>query len=156
MAAVAYAAGMIHRSRVSRSVVPVALAALLTAFVAVPLAGCGKGKEPGVGSVVKAPWSGGGMYPGKIKTRYGKLAEIDFDDGDHGWTEVTAMQPAGTPQPTPSDSCAFAVGAKVRAPWSRTMSMFDGTVDQVHGKLVHVAFDDGDRGWALCSVTRAR
>ena len=134
---------------------PVARTALLVALGAALLVGCGKRKEPGVGSVVQAPWSGGGMYHGKIKARYGKLAEIDFYDGDHGWAEVTALRPKGTPLPTPSDPCAFAVGARVRAPWSRTMSLYDGVVDEVHGKLVHVAFDDGDRGWALCSMTRS-
>ncbi|HRG95173.1 MAG TPA: hypothetical protein PLR99_02920 [Polyangiaceae bacterium] len=134
---------------------PVACTALLVLLGAPLLAAC-KSKEPGVGAKVQAPWSRGGMYQGKIKTRYGKLAEIDFDDGDHGWAEVTALQPKGTPLPTPADPCAFAVGAKIRAPWSRTMSMYDGVVDEVHGKLLHVAFDDGDKGWALCSQARER
>lgn len=136
---------------------PLALASFVLLLVGAPLVeGCKKRGEPAVGDAVQAPWSRGGVYPGKIKSRYGKLAEIAFDDGDHGWTEVTALQPKGTPLPTPSDPCAFAVGADVRAPWSRSMTMYEGRVDEVHGKLAHIAFSDGDRGWAFCSQVEAR
>ena len=110
----------------------------------------------GVGDQVKAPWSQTAtMYPGKVAEIYGKLARIDFDDGDHGWAEIAKLDPPGAPQSAPSDACSIAVGAKVKAPWSKTNTLFPGTASEVHGKLVHVKFDDGDHGWALCKETKA-
>jgi len=105
-----------------------------------------------VGAKVKAPWSRAGtMYSGKVTELYGKLAHIDFDDGDKGWADVTKLDPAGTALPTPTDPCAFKVDQKVKAPWSRAKTMYSGKIDELHGKLAHVSFDDGDKGWALCS-----
>ena len=107
-----------------------------------------------VGARVMAPWSRAGqMYPGRVTELYGHLAQIDFDDGDRGWADVTRLQPAGAPRATPSDRCSVRIGQKVRAPWSRAERMFPGTVAQVHGKLALVDFDDGDQGWALCAKT---
>jgi hypothetical protein len=134
-----------------RSIVVAALAALSL----VPQLGCsklsGKGKVD-VGSSVQAPWSRAQkMYPGKVTELHGKLALINFDDGDKGWALVTSLQPAGEPQAAPADACAVKNGDKVTAPWSRTNAMYPGKVTEVHGKLAHVDFDDGDQGWALCA-----
>jgi len=118
------------------------------------MGGCNKSGTK-VGDKVKAPWSrSGNMYPGKVTAVYGKLARIDFDDGDHGWAELASLEPPGTPGSAPSDTCAVAVGAKVKAPWSRTNTLYSGTASEVHGKLVHVKFDDGDHGWALCAEVK--
>lgn len=107
-----------------------------------------------VGSRVLAPWGRSGqMYPGRVGELYGKLAKIDFDDGDLGWAEVTRLRPAGTPKPTPQDPCNVRIGERVRAPWSRSGALYAGIVAEVHGKLAKVDFDDGDQGWALCSAT---
>ena len=107
-----------------------------------------------IGSRVQAPWSRSGqMYPGQVSSLYGKLALIDFDDGDQGWADVTRLRPAGVPRITPTDSCRVRIGEKVRAPWSRSGQMYPGIVSEVHGNLARVDFDDGDQGWALCSTT---
>ena len=43
---------------------------------------------------VKAPWSTRkAMYSGFVREVYGKLALIDFLDGDQGWAECGEMQP---------------------------------------------------------------
>lgn len=118
------------------------------------LGGCSKSGTK-VGDKVRAPWSKSStMYPGKVAEVYGKLALVDFDDGDHGWAELAKLDPPGTPGSAPSDACAVKVGAKVNAPWSRTNTLYPGTASEVHGKLVYVKFDDGDRGWAACSEVK--
>jgi hypothetical protein len=135
---------------VHRSIMVAAFAALAL----VPQLGCSKlgGKKVDVGSTVQAPWSRAQkMFPGKVTEVHGKLAHINFDDGDQGWALMTSLQPAGEAQPAPSDTCATKVGDKVSAPWSRTKGMYPGKITEVHGKLAHVNFDDGDQGWALCA-----
>lgn len=108
-----------------------------------------------VGAKVQAPWSREqSMYPGKVTELYGKLARVDFDDGHQGWVLVDKLQPAGSPQPAPADTCSVANGDRVSAPWSRTKQMYPGKITEVHGKLAHVNFDDGEQGWALCSETQ--
>ena len=110
-----------------------------------------------VGMPVLAPWSRTGkMYGGSVTELYGKLAHVNFNDGDRGWALVEQCRPKGIPQPTPSDTCAFAVGDKVKAPWSRKKAMYSGLVAETHGKLALINFLDGDKGWALCSEMRAR
>jgi hypothetical protein len=134
---------------------------VLVALAAVTVAGCCQkaastmGGGASKGSKVQAPWSRTqSMYPGTVSETYGKLALIDFDDGDHGWAEVAKLQPPGIPGPTPTDSCSVRVGMKGQAPWSRTGNLYRGTVTEVYGKLAHVNFDDGDQGWALCSAIK--
>jgi hypothetical protein len=131
----------------------------LVAVMTVGVVGCcGKAASSFGGSVskgakVQAPWSRNqNMYPGTVHETYGRLALIDFDDGDHGWAEIVKLQPPGVPGPMPSDTCAVRVGTKGQAPWSRSGSLYPGTVTEVYGKLAHINFDDGDQGWALCSA----
>ena len=110
-----------------------------------------------VGTSVLAPWSRSGkMYGGTVTELYGKLGHVNFNDGDRGWALVEKMRPAGTPAPTPSDTCAFAPGDSVKAPWSRNKAMYSGIVGETHGKLALVNFLDGDKGWALCSEMQRR
>lgn len=114
--------------------------------------GSGVGGVAKKGSKVQAPWSRAqNMYAGTVSETYGKLALIDFADGDHGWAELTKLEPPGIPGPAPADPCAVRVGQKGRAPWSRSGTLYPGVVTEVHGKLAHVNFDDGDQGWALCA-----
>lgn len=111
-----------------------------------------------VGTSVMAPWSRQGkMYGGVVSEIYGKLGYVKFNDGDTGWAPLDKMRPAGTPQPDPAgDTCAFELGAKVKAPWSRTRALYSGVVSEVYGKLARIDFLDGDQGWASCSEMRAR
>lgn len=111
-----------------------------------------------VGTSVMAPWSRRGtMYGGVVGEIYGKLGYVKFNDGDAGWALLEKMRPAGTSQPDPAgDTCAFQVGSKVKAPWSRTRAMYSGVISEVYGKLGRVDFLDGDQGWANCADMRAR
>lgn len=110
-----------------------------------------------VGASVMAPWSRTGkLYGGRVTELYGKLAHVNFNDGDRGWTLVERCRPKGIPLPQPSDTCAFSAGDKVKAPWSRTKRMYSGLVAETHGKLALINFLDGDKGWALCSEMKAR
>lgn len=117
---------------------------------------CKKTAEPvAVGSEVEAPWSSARtMQPGHVTELYGKMAHVEFDDGDKGWALVTELDPPGTPGSQPTDTCALKTGQRVMAPWSRTKNMYAGRVGEVYGKLVRVNFDDGDVGWALCAATK--
>jgi hypothetical protein len=111
-----------------------------------------------LGANVRAPWSRAGrLYAGRVSQLYGKLALIDFDDGDQGWADVTQIIPPGAPTSVPPlDACAVTAGQAVMAPWSRQKAMYPGTVSEVHGKLAKIGFDDGDVGWALCHEVRAK
>lgn len=110
-----------------------------------------------VGASVMAPWSRTGqLYGGRVTELYGKLAHVSFNDGDQGWALVDRCRPKGIPLPDPTDTCAFAAGAKVKAPWSRNKAMYSGVVGETHGKLALVNFLDGDQGWALCSEMQSR
>jgi len=121
------------------------------------LAGCCKQKEEPlrVGSEVEAPWSSAGaMFPGHVTELYGKMAFIKFDDGDEGWALVTELDPPGVAGPQPTDACSVAAGDRVLAPWSKTRKMYAGRIGEVYGKLALVNFDDGDKGWAMCTETK--
>lgn len=110
-----------------------------------------------IGTPVMAPWSRTGrLYGGTVSELYGKLAHVNFNDGDKGWALVEQCRPQGIPLPQPSDTCAFSVGDKVKAPWSRNKAMYSGLVAETHGKLALINFLDGDKGWALCDEMRAR
>lgn len=110
-----------------------------------------------VGTPVMAPWSRSGkMYGGRVTDLYGKLAHVSFNDGDQGWALVEKCRPKGIPQPTPTDTCSFSAGDRVKAPWSRNKAMYSGTVAETHGKLALINFLDGDQGWALCAEMRSR
>jgi hypothetical protein len=125
--------------------------------LAVMLAGCCKQKDEPVrvGSEVEAPWSSPGMmFPGRVTEIYGKMAFIKFDDGDEGWAPVTELDPPGVAGPQPTDTCSLSTGDRVLAPWSKTRKMYAGRIGEVYGKLVLVNFDDGDKGWALCTETK--
>jgi len=88
---------------------------------------------------------------GKVKALYGKLAQIKFADANIGWVHVKEIEPQGAIQLFPEgDKCAYAKGDKVQAPWSTSRSMFAGTIDETHGKMAHIKYDDGDEDWADC------
>lgn len=86
------------------------------------------------------------MYPGVVERTYGKLAFVRFDDGDEAWVPMGATQPPGTPVAPPNEPCAVRAGQRVDAPWARA-GRFAATVDEVHGRMAHVRFDDGDEAW---------
>jgi hypothetical protein len=122
------------------------------------IVGKGDPEEVSVGQKVQAPWSAKqNYYPGTVREIYGKLARIDFDDGDKGWVLVSAMDPPGKPKKDPSKSSSkFSDGDKVSCPWSQSGSFYPGKVSEVYGKLVHIDFDDGDKGWALANKCKAK
>jgi hypothetical protein len=131
--------------------------ATTTATTATPTAAATVDSPLKVGAAVMAPWSRTGKrYGGHVTELYGKLAHVNFNDGDRGWALIEQCRPKGIPSPEPSDTCAFSVGDKVKAPWSRNKAMYSGSVAETHGKLALINFLDGDKGWALCSEMRAR
>lgn len=110
--------------------------------------------ESPIGLRVTAVWpKDGKRYPGKVKRTYGKFAFVVFDDPSAVWAEGSTLVPALDDPPEPKDDdCGVKVGARVKAPFSvaRT-TLYPGKVDRIYHQLVHVAFDDGDTGWAECS-----
>ena len=91
------------------------------------------------------------MQNGTILGQYGKLAHIKFADRHQGWVPVKEVEPKGAAQLYPEgDKCAFAVEDRVMAPWNNSGNSYLGTIDEVHGKMAHVNFDDGDKDWADC------
>ena len=88
--------------------------------------------------------------------QYGKLAQLKFADHNTGWVLVKAIDPPGAIQPYPEgDACAFEIGDKVRAPWSTSLSKFGGTIDELHGSMAHIQYDDRELDWALCDSLEA-
>ncbi|RKI05019.1 hypothetical protein [Corallococcus sp. AB038B] len=53
--------------------------------------------------------------------------------------------------PPKEDTCGAAVGDRVQARWSTAITLTNGTVDEVYGKLAHIQFDDRDVDWAVCA-----
>ncbi len=115
----------------------------------------GKGHTLAVGSEVEASRNDGTTKAGRITELHGKMAHVQFDDGDQGWIPVVELEPPGAPGPEPSDTCGFAMGDRVKAPWSMTGKVYAGRVTEVHGKLATVVFDDGDSVWVACSELKA-
>jgi hypothetical protein len=108
-----------------------------------------------VGTPVKAHWEyNGQMFAGKITKVYGKYAKINFNDGDVGWDALEALAPAFKPDPDPKDECAFKVGDKVNARWSK--QKMSGTVDKTYFGLAHIKFSDGNKGWDECKAMSAK
>ena len=102
---------------------------------------------------VTAPWPGDGKrYRVLLNARYGELVWADFDRGGADWVRVRDLDPPGTPEPTPAETCQFAVGDKVKAPWSKARDRrWPGKVVEVYAGMARLAFNDGDRGWARCA-----
>lgn len=121
------------------------------------LAACcpGKGHTLAVGSEVEAARNDGTTKAGRVTELHGKVAHVQFDDGDQGWIAVLDLEPPGTPGPEPSDTCSFGVGDRVLSPWSMTGKAYAGRVTEVHGKLATVFFDDGDSVWVACAELKA-
>ena len=105
-----------------------------------------------VGDKVKAPFGKSPkMKSGEIMEVYGKLAKIRFTDRKIGWALVKAVDPPGAIQRYPEgDKCAYGVDDKVRAPWSNRNVLYGGVIDEVHGKVAHIQYDDGDHDWIKC------
>ena len=99
--------------------------------------------------------SNGTTKTGFVMERYGKLAHVDFDDGDHDWFSVEELDPSGVAEQAPPDSCGFAMGDRVLSPWSATSKAYAGRVTEVHGKFAAVLFDDGDKTWTPCAELKA-
>lgn len=109
------------------------------------------GEHFAAGAKVKAPLGKRKKQHATVLELYGKLAKLRFADANVGWALVKELEPQGAVQPfPPGDSCAAASGEKVRARWSTSRFYTGGVVDEVHGKLAHIRFDDGDVDWALC------
>jgi hypothetical protein len=109
------------------------------------------------GDKVKAPFGKKSKkISGKILDTYGKLAQIRFSNGHTGWALVKETEPVGAIQRTPeSDKCEYQSGDKVNAPWSNKARRYNGTIDEIHGKMAHINYDDGDVDWVKCERLKA-
>jgi hypothetical protein len=104
------------------------------------------------GAKVKAPLGKRKKQNAKVLEVYGKLAKLRFADTNIGWALLKEIEPPGAvSHPPKEDTCASAVGDRVRARWSTAITLTNGTVDEVHGKLARIQFDDKDVDWALCA-----
>ncbi len=109
------------------------------------------GEKFEVGAKVKAPLGKRKKQNASVMELYGKLAKLRFADHNIGWALVKELEPPGAIQYYPKeDRCEAKVGDRVRARWSTSRSLTGAVVDEVHGKLAHLKFDDNDEDWALC------
>jgi len=69
---------------------------------------------------------------------------------------TTATTATPTVAATPAVDSPLKMGTPVMAPWSRTGKLYGGRVSELYGKLVHVDFNDGDKGWALVEQCRPK
>jgi len=103
---------------------------------------------------VKAVWEQDKKRYGALALRrYGRLAWLSYDGGGSAWMPVTELDPPLPEGPAPKETCALAVGAKVKAPWSTVRkNLSKGTITEIYGGMARVKFDDGDVGWAHCAA----
>lgn len=133
------------------------------AVVLLLLVGCSRGQpalteEDKAGEVftegakVKAPLGKRKKEPATVVEVYGKVAKLKYSSHNIGWALLKDLEPQGAVSLYPEgDSCDAKVGDRVRARWSTALTLTGGEVDEVHGKLAHIKFDDGDVDWSWCS-----
>ncbi|WP_163783944.1 hypothetical protein [Myxococcus vastator] len=110
------------------------------------------GEKFSEGAKVKAPLGKRKKQKATVLEVYGKLARLRFADTNVGWALLKEIEPQGAvSHPPKEDTCDAAVGDRVRARWSTAITLTNGTVDEVYGKLAHIQFDDKDVDWALCA-----
>lgn len=110
-----------------------------------------------VGDTVNAPFGKSTRKTqGKVVAVYGKLVQVQYPNRHIGWSLVKQAEPVGAIQPHPADdTCSYAVGDAIRAPWSYQKQLFVGTIDEVYGKLAHIQYKDGDQDWVACDLIQA-
>jgi len=137
--------------------------ALVVGFSTITTSSCSSNKQPTLteedmagqvfvaGDKVKAPLGKRKKQSAKVLETYGKLAKLAYADSNIGWALVKEIEPPGAITRYPEgDTCAFKVGDAVRARWSTSRFYTNGTIDEVHGKVAHIQFSDGDVDWAVC------
>lgn len=137
--------------------------ALLVVAAAVSLLSCSKGQPELTeadkqgehfteGAKVKAPLGKRKKQSATVVETYGKLAKLKFADHNVGWALLKDLEPEGAVTQHPKDdTCSAKVGDEVMARWSTSLSLTKATVDEVYGKMAHVAFVDNDVDWAPCA-----
>jgi hypothetical protein len=88
------------------------------------------------GDRVWAIWQNSAFFPGTVDRLRNEEAHIRFDDGDHAWVRLDQLMPLDIP-----------VGLRVMARWKMGGNFFPGTIIEVRGNRIHIAYDDGDKEW---------
>ena len=100
-----------------------------------------------LGARVWALWIDGQWYPGTIDGQEGNLRHVSWDDGDSMWTEARNLVLLVVSPRLPR------VGDRVLAQrWDGHAEI--GTVEELEGGRVRVAFADGEESWMPAGSTK--
>ncbi len=98
-----------------------------------------------VGDRVWCRWQGGPAYhAGVIASKTGEVIHVNYDDGDEENTLLRLVRLERDDWLPAGEMTGVAEGSRVLACWF-DQNWYPGVVVSVHGKRLHILFDDGDQ-----------